>query len=308
MIDGVLVIDKPAGMTSHDVVASARRSLREGRIGHTGTLDPMATGVLPLAIGRATRLVQFLTASDKTYIARVQLGLSTDTYDVTGRETARVDARVAGEEVEAALEGFRGTYLQAPPPYSAKKIDNRRAYDLARAGAAVHPAAVPVSVRSLALTRFEDATATLEVTCSAGFYVRSLAHDLGQRLGVGGCLASLRRTRSGEFTLNGGIGLDLLVGDAVAAAARVVPLENLLPTIPALTVTSEGEKRVAHGRTVENAHVQATAASADVAGGGDERRAVSSDWVRLLSPAGTLLALARPERHSGALHPSVVLI
>jgi tRNA pseudouridine55 synthase len=294
-MNGVLVVDKPAGMTSHDVVATARRALGESRIGHTGTLDPMATGVLPLAIGRATRLVQFLTASDKEYVAEIRLGLTTDTYDVTGAAVAETEPSVTRDDLAAALQTLMGDYLQAPPPYSAKKIGNRRAYDLARAGQAVQPAAVPVSVRRLELTAFDGVTATVEVTCSAGFYVRALAHEVGLRLRTGGCLAALRRTRSGEFALAEALRLETVARDREAAAASVIPLERLLIAVPAVTVTEEGERRVSHGRDVEAAHLESLAPEADA-------------WVRLLKADGALLAVARPRRPGGSLHPSVVLI
>lgn len=294
-LDGVLVLDKPEGLTSHDVVAAARRALRETRIGHTGTLDPLATGVLPLAIGRATRLAQFLTSSDKEYVARIQLGLTTDTYDVTGREVARADVNVRRQVVAAALDTLRGEYLQSPPPYSAKKIANRRAYDLARAGKPVQPPPVPVSVGRLDLLEFEGGIATVAVTCSAGFYVRSLAHDLGQRLGVGGCLQELRRTRSGEFELDQAVTMAVLAGTPEVAVRQVIPIGRLLPRLPAVTVTAEGEKRVSHGRELAPAHMAGAPPGA-------------SDWVRLMSAGGMLLALARPGDTAGSLHPSVVLI
>jgi len=281
-------------MTSHDVVASARRALGESRIGHTGTLDPMATGVLPLAVGAATRLARFLTASDKDYVAEVRLGLATDTYDVTGAEVARVDANVTPDALVAALRTLTGDYLQAPPPYSAKKIANRRAYDLARAGTPVQPTPVPVSVRRLELTRFERDLAMVEITCSAGFYVRSLAHDLGERLGVGACLASLRRTRSGEFGLSSAVPMDVLATAPHIAVSRMIGTNQLLSGLPAVTVTPEGQQRISHGRMVEPAHMTG--------------RAAPSEWVRLLGPEGGLLALARPGKPPGSLHPSVVLI
>ena len=181
MIDGVLVVDKPAGVTSHDVVAMARRLLRETRIGHTGTLDPMATGVLPLACGRATRLVRFLATADKDYEAGIRLGIATDTYDVTGRETMRSDRRPSREAIAAALEALEGEHLQSPPPYSAKKIAGRRAYELARQVIAVQPAPVRVRLERAEITSFTDDVVTVRLTCSSGFYVRSLAHELGER-------------------------------------------------------------------------------------------------------------------------------
>jgi tRNA pseudouridine55 synthase len=295
MLDGVLVVDKPSGMTSHDVVASARRALGESRIGHTGTLDPMATGVLPLAIGRATRLAQFLSASDKQYVAGIQLGLATDTYDVTGRELARVDAAPTREQVVGALATLTGDYLQAPPPFSAKRVGGKRAYDLARADRPVQPPAVQVRVRRLELIDVAGDRVTVELTCSAGFYVRSFAHYLGHRLGVGGCLEGLRRTRSGEFGLEQAIAMEVLARDPAAAARQIVPMQRLLPRLPAVTLTPEGEKRVSHGREVEAAHLSGQPPH-------------PSEWVRLFSPSGALVALARANRPGGSLHPSVVLM
>jgi tRNA pseudouridine55 synthase len=295
MIHGVLVVDKPAGMTSHDVVAAARRALRESRIGHTGTLDPMATGVLPLAIGRATRLSQFLTASDKQYVARIRLGITTDTYDTTGRELTRVDAVPTREAVDAALATLTGTYLQSPPPYSAKRVGGKRAYDLARAERPVQPPAVTVTVKRLELLHLSHNIVTADVICSAGFYVRSLAFDLGQRLGVGGCLEALQRTRSGDFTLEEAVSVATLMEDPAAAAGRALPMERLLPRLPAVTVTPEGEERVSHGRIIEPVHLVSGPPGL-------------SEWVRLLAPSGALLALGRPAEPAGSLHPSLVLM
>jgi tRNA pseudouridine55 synthase len=294
-MDGVLVVDKPSGLTSHDVVAAARRALREKRIGHTGTLDPIATGVLPLACGRATRLVRFLTASDKEYEADIRLGLATDTYDVTGREVARADRIPSQEEVAAALDALTGEYLQAPPPYSAKKIAGRRAYELARADVAVQPDPVPVRVERLELVDLETNVAAVRLTCSAGFYVRSLAHELGIRLGVGACLEALRRTRSGQFGLDDAVVFAVLASDPDVAKSKIAPLESLLPQFPAVTLTDEGVRRVGHGRTIERGQVAGPLP-------------VRAAWVRLMSREGALLALGEPENTSGSLHPSVVLI
>ena len=295
-MDGVLVVDKPRGPTSHDVVAAARRALREKRIGHTGTLDPMATGVLPLACGRATRLVRFLAASDKDYVADVRIGLSTDTYDVTGREVARSDARPSREAIVAALRTLSGDYLQAPPPFSAKRIDGRRAYDLARADAAIQPDAVPVSVPRLELLAMEGDTVRLGLTCSAGFYVRSLAHDLGVRLQTGACLQALRRTRSGEFDESAAVGLDVLMQTPEAALERFLPMNRLLPVLPAVQLTAEGVTWVSHGRLLGRAQYAGAVPATD------------PGWVRLVGPDGGLVALGRPGTGAGSLHPSVVLI
>ena len=197
-MDGVLVIDKPEGLTSHDVVARARRLLGERRIGHTGTLDPMATGVLPLALGRATRLARFLSASDKTYEATVLFGVTTDTLDVTGEETSRTRAQVSSETLTTALASLTGEYDQMPPAYSAKKVGGRRAYDFARNQEPVELRAVPVRVSSVQVHAFDGERCRLTVTASAGFYVRSFARDLGERCGPGACLEELRRTQIGR--------------------------------------------------------------------------------------------------------------
>jgi tRNA pseudouridine55 synthase len=290
-MDGVLVVDKPEGPTSHDVVAVARRALREKRIGHTGTLDPMATGVLPLACGKATRLVRFLSASDKDYEATVRFGITTDTYDITGTETGRVSGPVRRAEIEAALETLQGEYLQTPPPFSAKKVDGVRAYALARRAQPVALKAVPVRVSGVELGEVSGERAVVRLTCSAGFYVRSFAHSLGQAVGTGACLEALRRTRSGDFTVEGAIGLDELQADPEAAAGWILPLERLLPRFPAVTVTDEGRLRVSHGRELQPVHFTGT----------------PSGWTRILDGEGHLVALGQPGAETDSLHPEVVL-
>ncbi len=296
--DGVLVVDKPQGPTSHDVVTLARRALGVSRIGHTGTLDPMATGVLPLVIGRATRLAQFLTASDKDYEAGVAFGRATNTYDAMGTVVSTSDARPSREQVEAALERFRGTFDQVPPAFSAKNIDGERAYDIARkskGGAPVLPKAVTVTVRSLALVAFDGETATLHMRVPAGFYVRSLADDLGAALGMGGVLTALRRTRSGEFGLDAAVPLaEVLQADRESLAGRLLPFNALLPELP--TVTLRGAE-----------HVERVKNGVDVAPG-DLWAALSPlpELVKVMGPDGTLVALAKPGKTPGFLHASVV--
>jgi len=302
-MDGVLVLDKPEGLTSHDVVAAARRLLRESRIGHTGTLDPLATGVLPLVCGRATRLARFLTASDKDYEATIVFGVATDTYDITGRETSRSDGIPSRDAVGHALQALSGEYLQVPPAFSAKKVGGRKAYELARHASAriaegeapdapvAALEAVPVRVSRVELVGFVENRATVHLTCSAGFYVRTFAHALGELTGTGACLEALRRTRSGDFRIEQAVPLSALAD----ATASVVPLEQLLPSFPAVTVTDEGRQRVAHGRPIEEAQMQS---------GGPER----GGWMRVFDLSGALVALATPVPASRALHPSVVLI
>jgi tRNA pseudouridine55 synthase len=294
-MDGVLVVDKPGGLTSHDVVMLARRALGETRLGHTGTLDPLATGVLPLAVGRATRLVQFLMASGKVYEARIRFGLTTDTYDVTGQETTRSGATPGRAAVETALGTLTGEYLQAPPAYSAKKIGGRRAYELARSAQAVEPTPVMVTVGHIELVTFDDITATVRLTCSAGFYVRSFAHTLGALVGTGACLDALRRTRSGEFTLDQAVSVRTLQEAPADAVAAIIPMERLLPQMPMVTVTAEGRTRISHGRELDASHVLGP-------------RPGGAAWVRLMGSDGALLAVGAGASRPGSLHPSVVLI
>ena len=215
LVDGVLVVDKPAGPTSHDIVDRARRALGTRRVGHTGTLDPFATGVLPLCLGRATRLARFLTAGEKTYRATLRLGFATTTDDLTGEplgEPRRVE--LTDESLRAALAGLVGRFDQVPPAFSARQVDGRRLYELARRGEATARAATPVEVQALDLVSRAGDTLELEVRCSAGTYVRAIARDLGEQLGCGAHLVALRRTRSGGF------GLDQAVpGDSFERAA-----------------------------------------------------------------------------------------
>jgi tRNA pseudouridine55 synthase len=303
-IDGLLVIDKPEGPTSHDIVARVRRLLNTPRVGHTGTLDPMATGVLPLVLGRATRLARFLTSSDKQYRAVVRLGQATDTYDRLGEAAGpALDVRVTPEEIEAQLAAFRGEIVQTPPPYSAKKIGGVSAHRLARRGEAVTPAPVTVTVRALTLTAWDDAgTVTLDVHCSAGFYVRSLAHDLGQALGCGAHLVALRRTASGALTEREAHRLDPLQQDAGAARAAVIPMAQLLPDFPTVQVSAEGAVRVGTGQRIRSFDLEPGSEIPDF----PDLKPGQEWFVRVLGPDGSLLALAAPAA-GGLLHPSLVL-
>jgi tRNA pseudouridine55 synthase len=302
-MDGVLVLDKPAGLTSHDVVAIARRCTRESRIGHTGTLDPLATGVLPLACGRATRLIRFLTSSDKDYDAQIRFGVATDSFDITGNETSRSGSMPSPDEIERALESLRGEYLQVPPPFSAKKIAGERAYAMARRREDVTLAPVPVRVNRAVVLSIDGDTARVELTCSAGFYVRAFAHRLGELTGSGACLAALRRTRSGDFHLRDAIDVGQLQDSEGRWRASLMPLERLLPAFPSTTLTDEGRQRVSHGQDVLDVHVHRQSAAALRDG-----RPSESEWVRLLDTEGKLLAVATAGKSGDTLHPAVVLI
>jgi len=298
-MDGVLVVDKPQGLTSHDVVAVARRCLKEPHIGHTGTLDPLATGVLPLACGRATRLVRFLVASEKHYEATIRFGLTTDSYDVTGTEVSRSDGVPTREAVERVLESLRGDHLQMPPAFSAKKVAGQRAYAMARRSEPVALQPVPVRLMTAEVLEFTGPSLRVALSCSAGFYVRSFAQAIGEQVGTGACLEALRRTRSGPFDLSHAITLDDLQRDATGAAGRAVPLDRLLPDLPGARLTDEGRSRVSHGQDVDRAHVWPEDSACL------EPR--PADWVRLLDSSGRLLALGTPARSPHALHPAVVL-
>jgi tRNA pseudouridine55 synthase len=292
--EGALVVDKPAGPTSHDVVAVARRALGQPRIGHTGTLDPLATGVLPLLLGRATRLAQFLVSSDKTYLATVQFGQATSSYDAAGEPVGPSQHVALDPDVlEGNLARFRGRQWQMPPAVSAKKVGGHRAYDLARRDQPVELAAVEVEVTELTLVGCAEARAELRVTCSAGFYVRSLAHDLGRALGVGAHLAALRRERSGRFTLAESVGLDRLASTPATVASLVRPMADLLPDWPAITVSEADVARIGHGQAL------------DVTTAGAQGRPTAGR-VRLMDQFGQLVALA--EERAGLLHPVLVLV
>ena len=314
---GVLVVDKPEGPTSHDVVTLTRRVLGVSRIGHTGTLDPMATGVLPLVVGRATRLAQFLTASDKSYEATIAFGRSTDTYDAKGREVAACDRRPTRAELDAALEQFRGGFEQTPPAFSAKNIDGERSYELARkharsadAGSAKveRPRPVAVNVRALDVLAFDGDTATLGMTVTAGFYVRSLAHDLGEALGCGAVLVALRRTRAGEFGLAPAVALEaVLRSKREDLATRLIPMSVLLPDLPAVTLKGpETLVRLKNG--VEMGPGDLVAPFVDPARlEAAPPQARQEIIVRLLTPEGDLAGLAKPAKTAGFLHGWVVL-
>ncbi len=301
------------GITSHDVVAVARRALGERGIGHTGTLDPMATGVLPLAIGKATRLVRFLTASDKDYDAVIRFGRTTDTYDATGTTTAESPMRPTRTAVEfglLALERHRTTRCRRPTP--PRRWMAAAPTRMARRDQPVELKAVPVTVSRAVLTAFDDDTASVSITSSAGFYVRSFAHELGRMLGCGACLEALRRTRSGEFTLAAAAPFELIAGgqglDAGARMSRIaeamVPPGALLQSLPAVRVTAEGLDWVAHGRDLGPPQGSGPRSSGMLRGWTEG----PESWVRLLDEAGHLVALATRRPASPLLHPSVVLI
>lgn len=299
-LDGLLIVNKPVGPTSHDVVACARRALGTSKVGHTGTLDPAASGVLVLVLGRATRLAQFLASDEKEYRATVRFGRTTDTYDAAGTVTSESGRMPEGEALVAALDAFRGTFEQTPPPHSAKKIGGVRAYALARQKVDVRPRAVTVTVPRLELVRVDPPLAELQVTCSAGFYVRSLAHDLGARVGTGGLLEALVRVRAGRFTLADALPFEALTPDGPEQAApRVQPMEALLTHLPSAALTEAGVRRLRQGQDVGPAHML-TAPSGQEPTPGALPTALYDDH-------GRLVGVGHATGVPGFLHGTVVL-
>ena len=249
-MDGVLVIDKPQGWTSHDVVAKIRNVTKVKKVGHTGTLDPFATGVLPLTLGHATRLTSYFISSDKTYQGVMRFGFATDTFDCDG-EAAGEDSRphLDAARVEEILSRYRGAVRQTQPPYSAKKIHGKPMYEYARKGVIMDAETKVVTIHSLKLLRVEGSEAEFELSCTAGTYARSLAHDVGRDYGCGAHLARLCRTRSGDFPVEAATGLG--EGDHFHSREffldRVIPMRDLLQEIPAIRLSPGDRDRVMHG-------------------------------------------------------------
>jgi tRNA pseudouridine55 synthase len=246
-MDGVLVIDKPAGFTSHDVVAKVRKILGERQIGHTGTLDPSATGVLPLVVGKATKLARYLSGADKAYTATVVLGVGTTTLDAEGVVTAQKEVLCTAEQVHEVLKGFVGEIEQIPPMYSAKKIKGQKLYELARKGEEIERE--PKKVRIYAVSHVEVALpeVSFEVSCSSGTYIRVLAEDMGARLGLPAHLKSLKRTRAGVFELKQAVSLEVLETNPSQSLAHVVSMADALAHLPRLNMPESLAKKVLQG-------------------------------------------------------------
>jgi tRNA pseudouridine55 synthase len=316
MLDGVLIIDKPAGLTSHDVVARVRRILSERRAGHTGTLDPFATGVLVVLVGRATRLAQFLSGAEKEYEGTVRFGYATETGDATGRKLETTPAQNAsgeiangwsGREIEAALSGLRGEIVQVPPMYSAKKVQGRKLYELARRGVEIERAAVRVFIRELEVVPLddesllqsnEDGTSDLRVrvVCSAGTYIRTLAESIGERLGAAAHLASLRRTRAGDFRVEDALSLDELQEKKEVGNAEtfILSTDAALSGLPFVHLTADEVSRTLNGI----AHRLSE-------GSGSQWR--DNAPVRMRDVDGRLIAVGFYDAANGSLRPRVVL-
>ena len=247
-MNGIIIVDKPQDWTSQDVVSKLRGVLRTRRIGHGGTLDPMATGVLPVFVGRATRGVEFFEHADKTYEAVLQLGVITDTEDTTGNVLEQRPVAVTQAQLEEALEQFRGEIQQIPPMYSALKVNGQKLYQLARKGKEVSRPSRSVTIFRLECLEFAGSTAKLLVHCSKGTYIRTLCKDIGQALGCGGCMASLRRVQAGEYTIAQAIPLAQIV-EHPDPETLLMPVDSLFTAHKTVTLTEKEEKRCRNGNS-----------------------------------------------------------
>ncbi len=247
-MNGIVIIDKPQEWTSQDVTARLRRVFNTRRIGHGGTLDPMATGVLPVFVGRATRGVEFFEHAEKTYETVLKLGITTDTEDTTGTVLTQQEVSVTEEQVQAVLENFRGEILQVPPMYSALKVNGQKLCDLARKGKEVERKPRPITIHQLTLLEMGTDTLRLRVRCSKGTYIRTLCKDIGQALGCGGCMEALRRTTAGEYTIEESVPLQTLL-DAENPEAYLRTVDTMFRNHPAVTLTPNQEKRCRNGNS-----------------------------------------------------------
>jgi tRNA pseudouridine55 synthase len=306
-MDGALIVDKPAGMTSHDVVARVRKIVGTRQVGHTGTLDPFATGVLVVLVGKATRLMQFLSGAEKEYEAVIRLGYATDTGDITGRPlTAEGPAQAAAsldkEQIESAIASLRGEIEQVPPMYSAKKIKGRKLYELARRGQQIERQPARVQIKTFAAVETDgafmktndDATRdlTVRVACSAGTYVRTLAEDLGKRLGIGAHLAELRRTRAGSFKMEDASTLERLTELAETNSFNevIVSLDEILAHFPPMHLSDDETRRVLNGVDIQC-----------------ESKFKNQQHIRLRDEADGLIAVGVYDENRSTVHPKVVL-
>ena len=286
-MDGLLIIDKPAGITSHDVVARVRRALHTKRVGHTGTLDPFATGVMVILVGKATRLAQFLDKDEKEYEAVIRFGFETDTGDNTGTPKSEADGprTIAADQVESVLARFRGTIMQTPPMYSAKKVEGQKLYELARRGVVVDRKPVEVSISKLEILSSADTSARIRVGCSAGTYIRTLAEDIGREIGIGAHLTELRRTRAGRFTIDEAVKLD----DVGQTDLR--PVELAVEHLPAFSLREDRVAKTLNGMSTR-----------DLSG-----TFADGELVRMTVPSGELVAIGFFDDAEKVVQPKVVL-
>ncbi|HUU36670.1 MAG TPA: tRNA pseudouridine(55) synthase TruB [Candidatus Desulfaltia sp.] len=305
-MDGLILIDKPRGMTSHDVVARIRRILNQKQVGHFGTLDPLATGLLLVAAGSATRLFPYYSRHDKTYSGEIRLGFSTDTYDALGKPASK-KSRLFPERavLDAAMGRSVGPLNQVPPPYSAKKVDGKPLYRWARANKEVRPRASPVTVYAFRLTAYSPPTLTFEVRCTSGTYIRSLAHDLGQVLGCGAHLSALRRLSAGRHGIHQAHTLEEIeeLSGLKKPESFLLPLESLLPEFPKAVMSEGGSRELQKGRPIPETEILRTI-PADPASAQPQEFGAA---YRIFSLEGRFLALARPFEDRNSLLPFLLL-
>lgn len=245
-MDGIVIVDKPQGWTSQDVTARLRRVFGTRRIGHGGTLDPMATGVLPVFVGRATRAVEFFEHAEKTYETVLRLGITTDTEDMTGTVLAEENVSFTEEQLQETLAAFRGEILQVPPMYSALKVNGQKLCDLARKGKTVERQPRPITIHELTLVERGENILRLRVRCSKGTYIRTLCKDIGEKLGCGGCMESLRRVAAGEYTIDEAVPLQTLL-DTEEPEKYLRDVDTMFRNYPAVTLTANQETRCRNG-------------------------------------------------------------
>lgn len=293
-MDGILIIDKPAGITSHDVVSKVRRALQTKRVGHTGTLDPFATGVVVVLVGKATRLAQFLDKDEKEYTATMQFGFETDTGDLTGVRSVEcgllndeLTERLNSVDWEAALSKFRGTIMQTPPMYSAKKVEGKKLYELARKGIEIERKAVEVTIHEIEIAEGDHHFASLKVVCSAGTYIRTLAEDIGREIGVGAHLTALRRTRAGKFSIDQAI----LIDELDAAKDKLLPVELAVGHLPVFTLRPDRVAKTLNGMSTR-----------DLSG-----RFAAGETIRMEDENGSLIAIGYFDAEEKVVQPKLVL-
>ena len=288
---GLIVVDKPEGPSSHNIVSAVRRGTGVRKVGHAGTLDPRASGVLVLCLGPATRLSEYLSSSTKSYRATVRFGESTRTYDGEGEPTRSTGESPTGEEIETALEAFRGEIQQVPPPFSAVRVKGKKAYQLARQGKPVALDARPVTFYRLDMLSYVPPELVLDIECSAGTYIRSLAHDLGETLSTGAHLSALRRSRAGPFDLEDAVSFDYLQ-QAIETGTwerHLIPAVDALPSLPIVQVEPGETERIRNGLSIP--------------AGGE-----AIDLARAVDPEGELVAILEADEGGTAWHPHKVFV
>jgi tRNA pseudouridine55 synthase len=293
-VDGILVIDKPAGLTSHDVVNRVRRILKTKRVGHTGTLDPFATGVMVVLVGKATRLAQFVDKDDKEYEALVRFGFETDTGDRTGSPKSQVSSpkSISVNEIKKAITHFRGELEQVPPMYSAKKVDGKKLYDLARQGIEIERKAVSVNIKHLEILDEEivDSLIRIRVLCSAGTYIRTLAEDIARAAGSAAHLEELQRTASGKFTINEAVGLNELE-DHDNPTTFLLPIRTAVESLPKFVLIADRIIKTKNGMSTR-----------DLSG-----RFSDGEIVQMIDETGELIAIGHFVESEKVVQPKVVL-